>query len=400
MEKTTCVIVGGGPAGTVLSLLLARQGIEVTLLEAHQDFDRKFRGDTVHPSTMEVMEELGLADRLLNIPHSKLRQGIFEIGDKSLKVLDYSRIDTKYPYVTILSQVDFLETVVEEAKRYPNFKLIMGANVRELVEEDGKIRGVRYRKDGQWQEIRAILTVGANGRYSHLAEQLGLESVSTSPPMDVLWFALPRIAEDDRWLEGGLKAKINKGHMAVVFSRKDSLQIGYLIFKGSYDRVRKQGIEPLKQSLLNLVPELGERLDLIKDLSQIAFLPVKSDRLKRWYRDGFLAIGDTAHAMSPVGGVGINYAIQDAIVAANILSPSLKADRVWLPDLAQIQRQRELPVRVMQGIQTLAQKQIIARALDENKSFKLPFLLRWKLLGNMPEKLLAFGVVPVRHVAV
>ena len=395
MDKTTCAIVGGGPAGTVLALLLARQGIDVTLLEAHKDFNRNFRGDTLHPSIMEIMDELGLADRLLEMPHSKLNRGVFETEESSIKLVDLTSLETKYPYITILPQVRFLETIVAEAKRYPNFKLIMGANVRELIEKNGEILGVCYKKDGEWQEIRATFTVGANGRFSHLREQAGLQSVSTSPPMDVLWFSLPRIPEDDRWLQGGLKARIQRGHMAIVIDRKVSLQLGYLIFKGSYDRVRREGIEALRNSIAALLPELKDRVDCLEKWSQMAFLAVNSDRLTRWYRPGLLMIGDAAHTMSPVGGVGINYAIQDAVVTANILSPSLKADRVWLPDLAQIQRQRELPTRVIQTFQTLVQKQIIAKALDRNYQFKLPSFLEWPLLRDIPAKLIAYGIVPV-----
>ncbi len=395
MTTTTCAIVGGGPAGTVLSLLLARQGIDVILLEAHKDFDRNFRGDTLHPSIMEIMDELGLADRLLAMPHSKLDRGFFETEESAIKLVDLTRLETKYPYVTILPQVRFLETVVEEAKRYPSFKLIMGANVRELVEKNGEILGVRYKKDGEWQEIKATLTVAANGRFSHLREQAGFQSVSTSPPMDVLWFSLPRIQEDDRWLEGGLKARIQKGRMGVVIDRKDTLQLGYLIFKGSYDRVRTEGIEELRNSIATLVPELKDRVDYLQKWSQIAFLAVNSDRLTRWYRPGLLAIGDAAHTMSPVGGAGINYAIQDAVVTANILSPSLKSGRVWLPDLAQIQRQRELPTRVIQTFQTLVQKQIIARAFDPHKSFKATSLLQCPLLRYITAYLIGFWIVPV-----
>jgi 2-polyprenyl-6-methoxyphenol hydroxylase-like FAD-dependent oxidoreductase len=390
VQQTTCCIVGGGPAGVLLALLLARQGIGVMLLEAHKDFDRDFRGDTIHPSVMEIMEELGLAERLLQLPHSKMRKLTIQANNQQSAAFsaDFSRLKTRYPYIMVLPQVKFLEFITEEAKKYPNFQLVLGANVQELIEEDGEIRGVRYRGHGGWHEIRSQLTVGADGRHSKLRQLVGFEAIETSPPMDVLWFRLPRKSDEAE----GLNGRIGKGHIVAMLDRSDTWQIAYVIPKGGYQKLRAEGLAALRESIVEVVPELSDRVAQLKDWSQIAFLSVESTRLKRWYRPGLLLIGDAAHVMSPVGGVGINYAIQDAVVAANILSEPLKKGHLHLWDLAQVQRQRELPTRIIQAFQSLMQQQILVRAMNSDGQFKPPFFLSLPILRDIIPRLIGLGV--------
>ena len=391
-QRTTCCIVGGGPGGAVLALLLARKGVPVMLLEAHEDFDRDFRGDTVHPSILEIMDQLGLADRLHQFRHSKIHTARFMTPTGPVTVADFRRLKTRFPYIMTLPQAQFLEFITGEAKRYPNFQLLMGASAQELIEEDGEVRGLRYRDHEGWHEVRALLTVAADGRSSRLRRLAGFTPVKTSPPMDVLWFRWPRRADDGE----GILGRFGRGHGLVLLDRLDQWQVGYIILKGSFQQVRAAGLEALRRSITEMAPEYADRAETLQDWDQIAVLSVESSRCPQWSRPGLLLIGDAAHVMSPVGGVGINYAIQDAVVAANVLTDPLLAGQVRPDRLRQVQREREMPTRIIQWIQKQVQQRIIGAALKSNAPLTIPpairFLLRLPILRDIPARILAFGV--------
>lgn len=391
-HETTCCIVGGGPGGAVLALLLARQGTPVMLLEAHEDFDRDFRGDTLHPSVMEIMDELGLAEDLLKLRHSKIHTATFMTPDGPVTIADFKRLKTRFPFIMMLPQAHFLEFITGEAKRYPNFQLVMGASAQELIEEDGTIRGVRYRSHDGWHEARALLTVGADGRSSRVRRMAGVEMVKTSPPMDVLWFRWARRESDGE----GVLARFGRGHAMVLLDRLDQWQVAFLILKGTFQQVRAAGLEALRHSIVEMAPEFADRAEELQDWEQVAVLSVESSRCLRWWRPGLLLIGDAAHVMSPVGGVGINYAIQDAVEAANLLGDKLMAGQVRADDLRSVQRRRELPTRVIQWLQRQVQQRVIATALRSSAQLNLPLvirlLLRLPLLRDLPARMIAFGV--------
>jgi 2-polyprenyl-6-methoxyphenol hydroxylase-like FAD-dependent oxidoreductase len=391
-HETTCCIVGGGPAGAVLALLLAREGTPVMLLEAHEDFDRDFRGDTIHPSVLEIMDELGLADRLLSLRHSKIHMATFMTPTGPVTVADFRRLKTRFPYIMMLPQAHFLEFITEEAKRYPNFQLVMGASAQELIEEDGAVRGVRYRSHEGWHEARALLTVGADGRSSRMRRMAGFEMVKTSPPMDVLWFRWSRRESDGE----GILGRFGRGHALVMLDRLDQWQVGYVILKGSFQQVRAAGLEALRHSIVEMAPEFADRAESLQDWDQVAVLSVESSRCLKWSRPGLLLIGDAAHVMSPIGGVGINYAIQDAVETANLLGDKLKARHLQANDLNSVQRQREWPTRVIQWLQRQIQQRVIAAALRSNRPLNLPLairlLIRLPLLRDIPARMIAFGV--------
>jgi 2-polyprenyl-6-methoxyphenol hydroxylase-like FAD-dependent oxidoreductase len=389
--ETTCCVVGGGPAGVVLSLLLARRGVPVVLLEAHEDFDRDFRGDTLHPSVLELMDELGLAERLHELRHSKIHTGTIFTEEGRATIADFRRLRTRFPYIMMLPQKEFLAFVVEEAKRYPSFGLRTGARVEGLIEEGGVVRGVRYESHDGGHELRAALTVGADGRGSRLRHLGGFEQLKTSPPMDVLWFRIPRLEGDP---EGGV-AFFGGGRGLVMLDRGRQWQVAYVILKGGYRQVRADGLEALRQKLAAAVPQFAGRFEQLKDWKQISMLSVESSRVKRWHKPGLLLVGDAAHVMSPVGGVGINYAIQDAVVAANVLAGPLRDGALTVEHLKKVQRQREWPTRLIQTLQTQIQKRLIAAALDPSNSFRIPLLLRILLripiLRDMPACVIGFG---------
>lgn len=394
-EETTCCIVGAGPAGVILALLLARKGVEVTLLEEHMDFARDFRGDTVHPSTMEILDQLGLADRLLQLEHTKAPTLAFQTAhdQRPAMSVDFRLLNTRYPYITLIPQAHFLEFITQEASRYPSFHLVMGARAEKLIEEGGYVHGVQYRGHDGWHELRAVLTVGADGRFSRTRKLGNFELVKTSAPMDVLWFRLPHAANDSQ--QAGFI--VGPGHFLVKLDRGDAWQFGYIILKGGYQQIKGEGLSHLRQEIAQLIPEFKERLETLTEWKQMAVLSVESSRVTRWYKPGLLLIGDAAHVMTPVGGVGINYAIQDAVATANLLTDDLKAGKVRTENLASIQQRREPPTRKIQAFQNMAQRQV-ARILRTDHVQTLPLFIR--LLTTLPAfrkrqaQLIAFGPLP------
>jgi 2-polyprenyl-6-methoxyphenol hydroxylase-like FAD-dependent oxidoreductase len=398
VDETRCCIVGAGPAGAVLGLLLARGGVPVTLLESHPDFDRDFRGDTVHPPTLELLSQLGLAERLHALPHAKVRAMRLRTTSRTFTLADVGRLRTPFPYVMVLPQARLLELLTEEARRYQQFRLVMQANVQRLVEDGGAVRGVRYRDaEGRWHEVRATLTVAADGRFSKLRHLAGIEPVKTAPPMDVVWFRLPKSPADE---SESAEIYVGRGRLVVLLDRGNEWQIGYVILKGSFAAVKSAGIAALHQGLAEVVPWLADRAGQLRDWSQVAVLNVESSRVERWHKPGLLLIGDAAHAMSPVAGVGINVAIQDAVAAANLLTGPLRRGTLTEQDLAAVQRLREPAVKLVQRIQRVIQDRIAAPGLDASHEFRPPWWLRLITcipgLRNIPARMLAFGPHRVR----
>ncbi|MDS3861773.1 FAD-dependent oxidoreductase [Thermosynechococcaceae cyanobacterium BACA0444] len=392
--QTDCCIVGGGPAGVILSLLLARQGIDVTLLEKQRDFDRDFRGDTLHPPTLELLDHLGLATELLQHPHSKLDHLSLQTPGQTIEIVNFRTLKTQFPFVVMIPQATVLDFLIQKAQAYPNFHLELGANVQELIQLDGQVQGVKYRQAGEMHEITALLTVAADGRFSQLRQLLGLQPIASSPPMDVLWFRVPRLVGDETI---GVEIRTGGGKMLVVLERLDHWQLGLTIPKGSYQALRHQGITAVHEVVTQLAPELGgERLKDLQHWSDIAFLSVESNYLKQWSVPGLVLIGDAAHVMSPVAGVGINYAIQDAMACAKYLTQPLKSGQITTQDLAAIQKQRFLPVRLIQTLQAVIQKQIISPALQPGQSVTPPLLLKLPLVKQLLAQVLSYGLWPVQ----
>ena len=389
-------IVGAGPAGVVLGLTLARNGIPITLVESQSDFDREFRGDTLHASSMEILDQLNLADPILELCNSKIQKLSMSTESGLLSIADFSRLESAYPYVALLPQSSFLERLVEEAKQYPNFRIWMNTTFTELLKTDEQIAGINCVRADASRNIPARLVVAADGRNSAVRQQAGIELHRTAPPMDVLWFKLPRLQNSD-WT-GGLQARLGSGTMLVLLDRGDQWQVGFVILKGSYRDLHNAGIDTFREQLTGLVPGLEDTFSHLKDWSQCAILSVVTGRVEKWYQPGLLLIGDAAHVMSPVGGVGINYAIQDAVSAANVLTPPLKQGAVSVNDLAEVQKRREPAVAFIQKLQRVIQDRIISAALTSDKPFQPPLPMR--LLSKVPflrrklAQILAYGLRP------
>jgi 2-polyprenyl-6-methoxyphenol hydroxylase-like FAD-dependent oxidoreductase len=388
-----CCIAGGGPAGMMLGLLLARAGVSVLVLEKHADFLRDFRGDTIHPSTLELMHELGILEEFLQLPHQQVSRLAAQFGDFPVTIADFTRLRTHCRFIAMMPQWDFLDFLVRRAKFFPTFQLQMRAEATELIEEAGWVTGVRGITPAGPLEVRADLVVAADGRSSVLRERAGLSVEDLGAPMDVLWFRLSRRPRDPTAILG----RFDIGRIFVLINRGEHWQCGYVIPKGSAEEVRRRGLEAFRADVARLAPWAADRVGEIRDWDDVKLLTVKVDRLRQWYRPGLLCIGDAAHAMSPIGGVGINLAIQDAVAAANLLWEPLRAGRPIVAHLRRVQARRQWPTRVTQGFQVLVQRRIISQALQGGQARLTPplairLLARYPFLQRLPARMVGVGI--------
>jgi 2-polyprenyl-6-methoxyphenol hydroxylase-like FAD-dependent oxidoreductase len=383
----------------MLGFLLARAGVDVIVLEKHADFLRDFRGDTIHPSTLELMYELGLLEQFLKRPHQEEKELGGEVAGEMLKIADFTHLPTHCKFLALMPQWDFLNFIAEQARPYRGFRLMMQVEAADIIEEGGRVTGVSAKTSDGPITIRASLTVGADGRRSTIRERAGLPIIDLGAPMDVLWLRLSRKPGDPPQTFGHAEP----GRVFVMIDREDYWQCGYVIAKGGFDEIERKGIEQFREDIARLEPFLRDRVAELTDWNSVSVLTVKVDRLKQWWRPGLLCIGDAAHAMSPVGGVGINLAIQDAVAAANILSEPLKAGRVREGDLEAIQERREFPTWATQKLQIAIQNRIIRRVLASSQPFKVPGIIRlmqrWPSLRRIPARIVGIGFRP-EHIRV
>jgi 2-polyprenyl-6-methoxyphenol hydroxylase-like FAD-dependent oxidoreductase len=377
----------------MLGLLLARAGIRVLVLEKHADFLRDFRGDTVHPSTLEVLYELDILDAFLKRPHQEFREIGGKVGETFVTIADFSHLPTQCKFIALMPQWDFLDFLKDQASQYPTFGLMMQSEVIDLITEDGRVAGVRARTPEGEIDVRADLVVGADGRQSLVRERAGLEIEDVGAPIDVLWMRMTRRESDPTTTFG----YINRGHIFVMLNRGDYWQCAFVIPKGGYDALRQQGLPAFRSGIVETVSFMRDRVDELNDWSVIKLLTVRIDRLREWCKPGLLCIGDAAHAMSPIGGVGINIAIQDAVATANILEGPLQRGVPSLDDLRAVQKRRTFPTHMTQRAQAFMQNRVMGPALrTQNPTLPLPveLLRRWPVLRRIPARLVGIGVRP------
>jgi 2-polyprenyl-6-methoxyphenol hydroxylase-like FAD-dependent oxidoreductase len=396
-ERTSCLVIGGGPAGMVLGLLLARAGVAVSVLEKHGDFRRDFRGDTVHPSTLQLLDEIGLGQRFAQLPHTRLEQIAFPTGaDRSVVIADFRRLKVRYPYIAMVPQWDLLNLLAEAGRDEPCFTLRLRTEVTGLIRESGRVRGVRYRTpDGATGAIRAELTVACDGRWSTARTQAGLRPRQFPVPIDAWWFRLPRLPGDR---PSALTPRAARGRFAVLIPREGFLQLAYLARKGTDPQLRARGIERFRQDIAELMPELRDRLGALASMHDVKHLDVRVNRLDRWHVDGLLCIGDAAHAMSPVGGVGINLAVQDAVAAARLLAPPLRRGAVTPAELAAVRARRLLPTILVQALQRLMHRALVAPIINGRRTGPprpvLALLRHFPPASFVPAYLIGVGLRP------
>src|SRR5215475_2750455 len=370
--RTTCCIVGGGPAGMMLGMLLARAGVEVIALEKHGDFFRDFRGDTIHPSTLELMHELGMLDEFLRLSHQELRRVKVKFEDEDIVGPDFSHLPTRCKFIAMMPQWDFLNFLTEHAKRYPTFQLLMNTEATGLIEEGGRVTGVRAKTEQGELNVYADLVVGADGRSSVLRERAGMEVEDFGVPIDVLWFRVAKTAPETEPALG----RIRNGKILVTIDRGDYYQCGSIIRKGAFEEIKRRGLERFREEIVSVAPFLRGAIGAIDDWDKVKLLTVQVNRLRQWYRPGLLFIGDAAHAMSPAGGVGINLAIQDAVATANLLAEKLRRGNCETADLRRVQRRRELPARMTQNIQVFIHRQMFGSRSDPERALSIPWPAR------------------------
>jgi 2-polyprenyl-6-methoxyphenol hydroxylase-like FAD-dependent oxidoreductase len=389
--KTTCVVAGAGPAGLMLGFLLARAGVDVTVVEKHADFLRDFRGDTIHPSTLQVIEELGLIDDFLALPHTRAEKLSAEMGGRTITIADFSKLPLKNRFIAFMPQWDFLNFLAAQARRYPNFRLIVQAEVTEVRERDGKVAGLSIRTPEREVDIDAELVVGADGRNSIVREKAGLVVESFGVPSEVVWMKLSKQPGDPNEVMG--HAGPRQGF--VLIDRGDYWQCGFVVRKTTFSDIRSRGIEAFRKMVADVSPLPADRVEELRSFDDTSLLTVRIDRLAQWWRPGLICIGDAAHAMSPIGGVGVNLAIQDAVAAANILAAPLREGRLANADLAAVEKRRSFPTKATQKMQLMMRSSRRKDEGDDSKRKGPPAFIRgiarWPVLSHLAGRLMGMG---------